>query len=347
MTPIAVSATAPNIDCAAGCVAPANWRSDSTAPVRPEPPSNWPRSAVPRVIASASPPATLARMSGSEAETASETRRAPPGAAAIVVNAASTVGIAASTRRPAVASFRPAARASVATACGVRTARTASTRSIAIQSPRARRPPPGASRHFPYRLRPRKPSENPQIPSAARGRQAKISAEIPAFSGGEAEMHDVAVGDDIVLALEPELAGLPRARFAAKGHIVLVSDRLGANEAALEIAMDHAGRLGGLGALLDRPGARLLWARGEERDEAEGGVARADDAVEAGLAQADSGEIFLLLGLRQDRDLGLDLRRDDDRRRALLLGLRRHHLRIGVAGVGRGLVDVADIKNGL
>src|SRR5271166_4832235 len=73
----------------------------------------------------------------------------------------------------------------------------------------------------------------------------------------EAEVHHVALGDDIVLAFEPELAGFARARFAAKGRVVVVSDGLGPDEAALEIAMDDAGGLGCLGALLDGPGARL------------------------------------------------------------------------------------------
>jgi hypothetical protein len=34
------------------------------------------------------------------------------------------------------------------------------------------------------------------------------------------EMHDVAVGDDVVLAFEPELAGSTRARFAIERDIV-------------------------------------------------------------------------------------------------------------------------------
>ena len=69
------------------------------------------------------------------------------------------------------------------------------------------------------------------------------------------EMHDVAVGDHIILAFQPHLADVARAGFAAERHIVVVGDGLGADEAALEIGVDDAGRLRRLGAARDRPGA--------------------------------------------------------------------------------------------
>ena len=59
-------------------------------------------------------------------------------------------------------------------------------------------------------------------------------------------MHDVAVGDHVGLALEPHLAGLLRAGFAAERHVVVVGDGLGADEAALEIGMDDAAACGAL-----------------------------------------------------------------------------------------------------
>ena len=52
---------------------------------------------------------------------------------------------------------------------------------------------------------------------------------------------------------------------------------------------------GALVPLVDRPGARLLGPDGEIGDEAEKLVAGADDAVEAGLGEADRLEIVLLL----------------------------------------------------
>ena len=62
-------------------------------------------------------------------------------------------------------------------------------------------------------------------------------------SGREAEMHDVAVGDDVVLAFEAKLAGIARAGFAAELDVIVIGDGLGADEAALEIGVDDAGRL--------------------------------------------------------------------------------------------------------
>ena len=59
-------------------------------------------------------------------------------------------------------------------------------------------------------------------------------------------MQHVAVGDRLVLALQAELAGLPRARFASARDIIVVGDGLGADEALLEIGVDDAGRLGAL-----------------------------------------------------------------------------------------------------
>ena len=57
-------------------------------------------------------------------------------------------------------------------------------------------------------------------------------------------MHDVAVGDDIVLAFEAELAGIARAPLATERDIVGRGDDLGADEALLEVGVDHAGAAG-------------------------------------------------------------------------------------------------------
>ena len=49
--------------------------------------------------------------------------------------------------------------------------------------------------------------------------------------------------DDVVLAFEAELARFARARLALVGDIVIVGDRLGADEAFFEVGVDDAGRL--------------------------------------------------------------------------------------------------------
>ena len=54
-------------------------------------------------------------------------------------------------------------------------------------------------------------------------------------------MHHVAVGDDIFLAFEPQLAGVAGAGFAAERDVIGVSNRFGANKTLLEIGVDHAG----------------------------------------------------------------------------------------------------------
>ena len=57
------------------------------------------------------------------------------------------------------------------------------------------------------------------------------------------EMHHVAIGDDIVLAFQPEFARLARAGFAFARDIIGIGDGFGADEALLEIGMDDAGGL--------------------------------------------------------------------------------------------------------
>ena len=56
-------------------------------------------------------------------------------------------------------------------------------------------------------------------------------------------MHHVAVGDDVILAFQAELAGIARAGFALARNIIVIGDGFGADEALLEIGMDDARRL--------------------------------------------------------------------------------------------------------
>src|SRR5689334_15307397 len=59
----------------------------------------------------------------------------------------------------------------------------------------------------------------------------------------EQEVEDVAVADDVVLALRAHLSRLLGALLAAERDVVVVGDRLGADEAALEVGVDDARRL--------------------------------------------------------------------------------------------------------
>ena len=77
----------------------------------------------------------------------------------------------------------------------------------------------------------------------------------------EAEQHHVAVLDDIVLALGAELAGVARAGFAAAADVIVVGDRLGADEAALEVGVDFARGLAAPWRLCARSRRALPWAR--------------------------------------------------------------------------------------
>ena len=78
-----------------------------------------------------------------------------------------------------------------------------------------------------------------------------------ALSVGEAEVQHVAVLNGVVLAFEPELARFARARLALVRDVVVIGDRLGADEALLEIGVDDAGGLRRL-ARPSRPSRRAI-----------------------------------------------------------------------------------------
>ena len=98
-------------------------------------------------------------------------------------------------------------------------------------------------------------------------------------------MKDVAVLHDIVLALLAQLAGVAGPGLAIQRDIVVVGDRLGADEPAFEVRVDFPRGARRLAALLNRPGARFLGADREEGDEVQEVVAGADDSGEAGFVK--------------------------------------------------------------
>src|SRR5262245_33959603 len=80
----------------------------------------------------------------------------------------------------------------------------------------------------------------------------------------ELEEHHVAVLDDVLLALVARLARLLRADLAATCDEIVVGNCLRADEAFLEIRVDHARGLRRLHAFSHGPGSRLLRPDGEE-----------------------------------------------------------------------------------
>src|SRR5690606_19224610 len=72
----------------------------------------------------------------------------------------------------------------------------------------------------------------------------------PCYSDVEAEVHDIALLDDVLLAFQAQPAGFLRASLAFVLDEVVVGDHFGADEAALEIGVDDTRRLRRGGAYL-------------------------------------------------------------------------------------------------
>src|SRR5690606_36882458 len=96
----------------------------------------------------------------------------------------------------------------------------------------------------------------------------------------EAEVHDVTVLDDVVLAFQTPLARFLGTGFAVVLDEVVVADDLGADEALLEVGMDHARRLGGGSTDLDCPGTYFLDPGSEVGLQVEQFVTGADHPVQ-------------------------------------------------------------------
>ena len=103
-------------------------------------------------------------------------------------------------------------------------------------------------------------------------------------------LHHVFLAFGVLQAL-----GLDGGVVEAVGLQVGVVDDAGPDEPALEIAVDLAGGLGGLGALADGPGTALLFAVGEEGDQAQQVVAGGDEVVQAAGLDPHFGQEGLLL----------------------------------------------------
>ena len=114
----------------------------------------------------------------------------------------------------------------------------------------------------------------------------------------EQELDDIAVFHNVLLALGAlQALGLDGGVIKIVGLQVAVADDAGADEAALEITVDLAGSLRGLGAFANGPGAALFLAVGQERDQAQQVVAGGDEVVQAAGLNAHLGqELFFSSG---------------------------------------------------
>src|SRR6187399_2471362 len=102
----------------------------------------------------------------------------------------------------------------------------------------------------------------------------------------EAEQHDISVAHDVLLAFRPDDALFLRAFPAARAHELIVAHRLTANEAALEIGVNHTRCLRRGVTLMDGPRADFLLARREVRLQSHQVVAGANEPIETGRLQA-------------------------------------------------------------
>ena len=165
----------------------------------------------------------------------------------------------------------------------------------------------------------------------------------------EAEIDHVAILDDVLLALAAQQSlFLCRRDAAAADHVVEI-DRFGADEAALDVGVNFARGLRGLGAVFDGPGAALVLAVGQERDEAEQRVGALDQAVEAGLLNAEVLEEHRAVLTVELGDVLLELGANRQNLRALAVGELLDLLEILVAILIRKavLVHVRSVDDGL
>ena len=95
-------------------------------------------------------------------------------------------------------------------------------------------------------------------------------------------LEPVAIPNTIPLARYAGDTLLARSLPTAVGDEIRIGNGLGANEATLEVGVDHAGGHGCGVAPMDRPGAHLLFAGREVRLEAEQMIAGADQPIESG-----------------------------------------------------------------
>ncbi len=128
---------------------------------------------------------------------------------------------------------------------------------------------------------------------------------------------------------------------------VIVGNDLRLDETTLDVAVDDAGRLGGLRALANRPGAYLGVARGQESDEIEQSIRRVDKRWERRLFHAGVFEEYRGLLIRQLTKLGLQPRGKRDDLGMLGGGLLTEGVQLGGLLTDLVLPDVGDVEHRL
>ena len=129
-----------------------------------------------------------------------------------------------------------------------------------------------------------------------------------------ADVNDVAVLNDVVLAFEEELAGFLELHFGvmagvAGGDEVGVLHDFGANEASGKIGVNGVRSIHGGFAVTDRPRADFVFANGEEGDVAQRSVKQPGKNMNRGFLNAERREkLGAFGGILDLRDFGFDLR---------------------------------------
>src|SRR6516225_8714330 len=123
----------------------------------------------------------------------------------------------------------------------------------------------------------------------------------------EADLDAIPVLHHVVPALEPRPGLLARPRLIAGLEQPIPRHHLGANEALREIGVDLARGVHRALAAPQRPGPHLVGSDGEERDQTQQLVARADDQREPVLGHAQLGAEPVALAGRERDDLALEV----------------------------------------
>jgi hypothetical protein len=151
-----------------------------------------------------------------------------------------------------------------------------------------------------------------------------------------AEVNDVAILDDVVLAFDAHQAGFLGGFLSAVAVDIFELGDFGTDEGFFEVGVDDAGSLGGAPAAFDGPGADFDFTSGGIGDQTEGLEGFLDQAVEAGFTQTEVGEEGLGFFIAELGDFVLNLGADANHGGALFGGM-------GVNDLGEVVVHLRQI----